>query len=296
MEDEIDLSKYLRIIAKYWVLIIIVAGCVMTASYFYYSVQPLRYSANSTLLVRSSSSGGMSSMQGMSGIAGMGLNASSNIDDLILLAKSRSIAEKVFNDFNGKEVWDYKMIGKNMLSVSLFQKILNKPERSGNQIIVNVIGPDPKFVVDATNSYVNALYYFWNKLNVTEARKKKEYIETQLPRAKWELRNAEEKYKQYTKISSMNMLGENSASYDIGGYAKELELKSSIYNMLLSEYESVKLDEAKDLIPFSIIDTAEAASQISGKNNLLVGLVGGLIVGVILAFFIDQMGKSGKKG
>lgn len=76
-----------------------------------------------------------------------------------------------------------------------------------------------------------------------------------------------------------------------------LDISNSVYTMLRKEYESVKLEESKEIPPFSVVDGAavpEKPSKPKIKLNTLIGLVLGIFSGVFVAFFQEYWEKSGK--
>lgn len=91
--------------------------------------------------------------------------------------------------------------------------------------------------------------------------------------------------------------GSQSQGIEISRLSRELDIQISVYTMLRKEYESVKLEESKEIPPFSIVDKAEkplAKSKPRTKLNALIGLVLGLFSGAFVAFFQEYWEKSGK--
>jgi len=296
MKDEIDLGKYVGLIVKYWIMISVITVFFIFLAFIYNKNQPPRYIASTNLFVRSSGNSGMSAMQGMAGFAGFGLSVGgSSVDDLVSISKSKIVAKKVFDVFNAKENWNYS-IKKSELSSSLIRGMITRTEKSGSQIFIDVSGSDPDFVVDVANVFAESLYSFWNELNITETRKKRSYIEIQLPIAKRDFNLAEKRYRDINMLenSSVTNFGANSGGLEVDESLSELKIKSAIYEMLAREYASIKLDESKDLMPFSVIDRAEDSSQIVRKNTMLLGLFGGVSVGLFFAIILENRKKSDK--
>jgi uncharacterized protein involved in exopolysaccharide biosynthesis len=177
--------------------------------------------------------------------------------------------------------------------------MLRKPRRVGGSLLeIEVLYSDPALTAELANGFVNALSYYWNNLNYTEARKKREYIESQLPRVESELKKAESNFKKFTLLSpqgvtaSLPMPGKITASQsqgiEISRLSRELEIQSSVYTMLRKEFESVRLEESKEIPPFSIIDQAyvpEKPIKPRKKMSAVVGFMLGSFSGVFLAFF-----------
>jgi uncharacterized protein involved in exopolysaccharide biosynthesis len=84
--------------------------------------------------------------------------------------------------------------------------------------------------------------------------------------------------------------GGQQSGIEIGRLSRELEVQNSVYTMLRKEYETVKLEAAKEIPPFSVVDEAVPPLQKSKPNvktNTLIGLMLGLFIGVSLAFVLD---------
>lgn len=294
MEDEINLKEYMSLLMRQWKIIIFSALLVTVLTFVLASRQEPFYQAKATILVKAG--GGASSMgmsqfvQGMMGSSGQ----VSVAGDLIVVLQSKAIASKVVEILNLRKVlkgWDNPEITDDDMASSI-KSTLKKVNGSGDFIELEVEYKDPELTAKIANAYPDALSYYWNKLNYTEARKKKEYIESQLPRLESELRAAEEEYKQFTLLS-----GGLGSGIEVARLARELEIKKSTYTMLRNEYESAKLEESKEVQPFSVVDKAVVPSSPSNpdiKRTAFVGFVIGLILGVVFAFLFDYSSKPGK--
>jgi uncharacterized protein involved in exopolysaccharide biosynthesis len=191
------------------------------------------------------------------------------------------------------EGWDDPELTRQKL-INRVRGMIKKPKTEGGLLEVKAEFGDQELVADIANGYLEALSYFWNKLNYTEAQKKKEYIESQLPRVEADLRQAEERYKQFTLLGSVG----GSGGVELARLSRELEVQNAVYAMLRKEHETVKLESSKDIEPFSIVDRAvrpEGKSKPKVKLNTMIGLVLGLFSGVFLAFFKEYWEKSSKK-
>jgi uncharacterized protein involved in exopolysaccharide biosynthesis len=311
-EKEIDLKEYIRVILKRR-LTIILSVVIFTGLAFLLSVtQKPTYEAKTTLLLRSSGFSASSQFAGLAGLAGINLSGSGkNLQDLVGLIRSDAVARSVLEGLRLRdriEGWDRPYMTEQRLVTSV-RNILKMPELDGNLLELRVEFSDPNLAAEIANGYVAALTASWNKLNFTEAKKKKEYIESQLPRVESELKTAEEKYKRFTLLSPQknsslpaNLLGMSSSSPSQGieaaRLARELDIQNNVYTMLRREYEQVKLDESKEIPPFSVIDRAvkpEFRSRPKTKLNMMVGFTIGLLAGILLAFFKEYW-ESGEGG
>lgn len=310
-DDEIDLREYINVIRRRWKIVAYcTVGLAIAALVFTLRQGPV-YEAKTTILIRSGGGGSsFSQFAGLAGLAGLNLpSGGGNLLDLNNIIQSRAVAAKVLDDLNLKERikgWDDPKIKEQSL-ISAVQGMLKKPKADSNLVELKVAYSDPALAAEIADGFADALSYYWNKLNYTEAKKKREYIESQLPRVEKELKIAEQKIKQFTLlsprggISANSLLGavsdSQSQGIEVSRLSRELDIQNSVYTMLRKEYESVRLEESKEIPPFSIIDKAVKPESKSGpkvKSKVMIGLVLGLFSGVFLAFFQEYWDKTSK--
>ena len=309
-DDEIDLREYLDVILKRWKIIILFTLGIAVLAYLFSITQKPVYEAKTTVLIRSGGGSSLSQFAGLAGLAGISLpSGGGNIGDLSDLMQSEVVAAKVLEDLKLKERikgWDNPMLDNHKLAMAV-GGMLKKPKISGNILEIKVEYSDPKLTAEIANGYTDAISYYWNKLNFTEAQKKREYIESQLPRVEKELKEAEDKLKKFTLLSprggtSSGLLGAISGSQsqgiEVARLSRELDIQNSVYSMLRKEYESVKLEESKEISPFSVLDKAvvpELPTKPKVKLNTMIGLVLGLFSGIFIAFFQEYWEKSSQR-
>ncbi|MCU0641440.1 MAG: Wzz/FepE/Etk N-terminal domain-containing protein [Candidatus Margulisbacteria bacterium] len=313
-EGEIDLREYIDIARKQWKMIAgFAVGTAMLVLVFSLMQKPI-YEAKTTILIRTSGGGtgaSLSQFAGLAGLAGISLpSGGGSMQDLTDILQSQVVAARVIDNLNLKERikgWDDPR-RSNQESILAVQGMLKKPKTTNNLIELRVEYTDKELAAEIANGFTDALSDLWNKLSYTEAKRKKEYIESQLPRVEQELKTSEQRLKSFTLLSprsggggSTSLLGAISASQsqglEIARLSRELDIANSVYTMLRKEYESVKLEESKEIPPFSIIDKAvkpEKKSKPKTRQNVMIGLVLGLSSGVFLAFFQEYWEKSAK--
>ncbi len=283
MEDEINLKDIVDVLVRrrgiiFWAVVFSVISAMIITSI----TKPV-YEGTSVILVRSVSG---SSYQ-FSGVASMmGLNlggggSSGSASDLFELLKTPAINKKILEV--AKEVFPSGPVDIGEL----------KSKLNGNMLEISVLHKDPYMAAYISDAYVQALYYYWNKLNYTEAKKKKEYLEKQLPITEASLKAAEDKLKSLTYLVTQSkdfQTAPSQKTIDIVRLEREVEVQSSIYKMLRSEYESARVEEAKEVSPFSDVDKAEVPNKpVKPKPvlNLVIGFLFGIFAGVFLAFLTD---------
>jgi uncharacterized protein involved in exopolysaccharide biosynthesis len=301
LNDEIDLRQYAAVVAKRWKSILLVTLLLAILALVYSLRQKPVYEARTTLLLRSGgSAGGMSQYSGLANMLGMNLGgsgSSGNLGDLTELLKSQAVAAKVLDDLRlDKRIkgWDVPGLSRQNLA-SAVSGFLKPPRTTGNIIELKVVADDAQLAADVANGFVNAISYYWNELNYTEAQKKLKYIEAELPRVESDLKIVERKLKLSSPASSGVDL---SIGGNQSGMQRDYEIYNSVYITLRKEYESAKLETSKEIPPFSVVDKAEKPLTASGpktKTNVLIGLALGLFLGLFLAFFQEYWEQSARR-
>jgi len=305
-DDEIDLREYLGVIIKRWRVIAVVAIVFAVGAYLFSVSQKPAYDAKATFLIRPGGSTGQ--LAGLVGMVGLNVAANSDAGDLTTVLQSNAVAFKVAEDLHLRERikgWDSPKLRDDQIA-SMVKGMIGKPKSEGNLVEIKVSYSDPALAAEIANGYLAALSSYWNKLTYTATSKKREYIEGQLPRVEAALRTAENRLKQFTLLSpnssgTANMSDPSGSSVsslqgiETARLARELGIQASVYGMLRTQYEQVKLEESKYLPSFMVIDKAEkplSKNRSNTKLNVQIGLVLGLFLGIFIAFFQEYWEKS----
>lgn len=311
MDDEINLKDYLDVVLRQWATIAAVAVISVVIAFVVSVLTRPAYEAKANILIRSSSGGSTSQLAGLASLAGinMGGGGGSNIGDLNELLKTKAVSRDV-----KKEIEDVsELMNRGHLDRAALDLVEGgsteapagtdlgkmKAKIDGNFLAITVEHKSPVLAARIADAYVDALSVYWNKLNFSEARKKKEYIEKQLPIAEASLRLVESKIKNMTYLvaPAAGGLSSQPETVDIARLKREYEIQSSVYIMLRKEYESAKLDEAREMSPFTDVERAEVPAVPSKPKlqlNLIVGSIAGLFLGIFIAFAKDAFTYRGK--
>jgi uncharacterized protein involved in exopolysaccharide biosynthesis len=101
--------------------------------------------------------------------------------------------------------------------------------------------------------------------------------------------------------SVLQLVPKSSSGFSLSGQSgpqRDFDIYNSVYTMLRKERESAKLEAAKDMPQFSVIDPAEkplSPSKPKTKQNVMIGLVLGLFSGVFVAFFLEYWQRLDKR-
>ncbi|MFA4905610.1 MAG: GNVR domain-containing protein [Candidatus Margulisiibacteriota bacterium] len=290
MEDEIDISKYLKILAPRWNLILVIVVVSSLIIGWPSLSKKNSYAAKAALLLKGNTAT-LGSQNALTALLSVNITPREG-GTFPVLIKSRAVAEYVLDGANlAKRIkgWDSPKVRKQ----DLVTKVLTMAKFSDNMGLfeIKVVTDDPVLSADIANAYARAGAEYWQKMNYTEARKKREYIESQLPLFERNLKSAEEALKRFSMIApALSDL----QGVDFGRLRREFEIQNSSYTMLRGEYENAKLEEAKEVEPFSMIDPAEPTSEpIKPKIflNFVLGAVLGLFGGTLVAFGLEYWGN-----
>ncbi|MEA3493995.1 MAG: Wzz/FepE/Etk N-terminal domain-containing protein [Candidatus Margulisiibacteriota bacterium] len=283
MSDEINLKEYVDVVQRRWKIVAIVAVGLAIVSFFYSIQQTPVYEANTTILIRGGGNP-LSKFSDLAAAVGARVGPENQIiGDLVGVLQSRAVAARVVEELDLRQKirgWDDPRMKDTALATSV-QGMLQKAKSNGNLLEIKVQYSDPKLTAEIVDGFTNALSFYWNSLNQTEIQKKREYIEAQMPRVNKELATAERKIKAFT------LLGVPQPTVEYNRLKREYEVKNSIYTMLHQEYETVKLEESKEIPPFSVVDVAlvpKSPVKPLVKMNTMVGLILGICMGMFVAF------------
>lgn len=291
MNQEIDLYAYILLFKNKWKLIVVFTLLFGALSAFYSLRQTPIYEAKTTILMRSGGSS-ISQVNGLASVLGINVGrGGSSADDIIGLMKSRVVAEKVLDDLNlVKRIkgWDNPNSDRQGL-ISAVSGMLLPTGTFGSILEIKTAAPDPQLAADLADAFVAAVGYYWNELNFTEAQNKLKYIDKELPRLKDDLSLVEDKVK---------MAPGTALSFQ-GSVQRDYEIYNSVYTMMRKEQESTKLEAAKELPPFAVIDKAikpTSPSRPKTRLNVTIGLMTGLFFGIFVAIMQEYFAVSTRKG
>jgi len=291
MEDEISLKDMIDVLVRQrrtvlWFLVF----CIVLSLAVSFLMKPL-YEGKSQLLIRAAGTSGVSQMAGLASMMGLNLGGGSagggSIVEIEELIQTPAVERRVREMISGHP----SLEGTAPEEIDLGKM---KTKSKGSIMDITVRHENRVLAADIADSYVEAVSYYWNKLNISEARKKREYLEAQIPIAEAELDKAQNKLKSLTYLvtpsKSIISGGQIIKTVDILRLEKELEIQGSIYQMLKTEYANAKVQEAKEVSPFTDIEKSEVPEKPAVPNkklNLAVGLLMGLFGGVFFAFLVD---------
>jgi tyrosine-protein kinase Etk/Wzc len=192
------LTEYLLILARYQKMILKVIGVAFVVALICFFMWPRTFTATASLLPPISqdvSSTLMSS--GFSDLAALaGLEMGSGTGDFYLgILKSRTVADRIIDEYDLMEV--YGESTRFETYESLEEHVVIATEASEGIIVINVDDNDPERAAAIANAYVEALMDLNVKLKLTEAGRRRLFLENELKKTQKSLFQAEENLKQF---------------------------------------------------------------------------------------------------
>lgn len=191
---EINLYAYIEIIIQHRRMIGCIVGVIFVLSIAISLLLPKMYMATASILPSQNSDSNTSSLLAKSeslldGIAGSLLRKQSPIALYVDILKSRSVADDLNDRFNLKDLYNVKYIED--VYTQLQKRASIGASRKGQVISVSVKDHDPQRAADMANAYVDALDKINRKLNITEGKRKRIFLEERLKEVANDLENAE---------------------------------------------------------------------------------------------------------
>lgn len=293
MEEEVNLREYIEVIYKKRILILAITITVALLVGLPSLSKKDIYEAKAALILKENSTTIQNPFAGMQNLFGMKSNNGANFP---ILLQSRAVAAEVLDNLQlAKRIkgWDAPGVKRQNLITAVQSMVKFSVSNKEGFFEIKATTDDPSLSADIANAFAVAGEEYWNKMSYTEARKKREYIENQLPRVDADLKRAETSLKKFALISPQAF---SLTGVEFKRLQREYEIQDTIYTMLRKEYESAKIDESKEVEPFAMIDPAEKLlSPIKPKVFLsfMTGIMMGLIGGVLLAFVSEYWEKTG---
>ena len=198
-DDEINLMELLLVVAKHNRFIIKWTGIAALLAIVVSLIMPNIYTAETVIMppreapsTASMMFGQLSSLGGMSPAAAM-LGMKNPSDLYVTMLKSRSIADALITRFKLKALYDAKTMKATRKELEDQSKITAAKD---GFITIEYSNKDPQLAATITNAYVEELRSLSQNLALTEASRRRLFLEQQLTASKLALENAERSLKE----------------------------------------------------------------------------------------------------
>ncbi len=199
-DDEINLMGLLLVVAKHNRFIIKWTGIAALLAIVVSLIMPNIYTAETVIMppreapsTASMMFGQLSSLGGMSPGAATILGMKNPSDLYVTMLKSRSIADALITRFKLKALYDAKTMKDTRKELEDQSKITAAKD---GFITIEYSNKDPQLAATITNAYVEELRSLSQNLALTEASRRRLFLEQQLTASKLALENAERSLKE----------------------------------------------------------------------------------------------------
>ena len=203
-DDEINLMDLLLVIAKHNRFIIKLTLSVAVLSVVYALLQPNIYTAKTVILPpqqgASTASMLLGQLGGLAGLAGGAAGIKSPNDLHIGMLNSRTIADTLIKRFKLQALWEAKTMEATRVALAGGTVIASGKD---GLITIEYSDKDPQFAAIIANAYVEELDRLNSTLAVTEASRKRLFLEKQLKSSRVNLDAAEIALKQTQERTGM---------------------------------------------------------------------------------------------
>jgi tyrosine-protein kinase Etk/Wzc len=225
--SDINLSELINIILTHRKIIGILVGTTFVLSIIVSLLLPKMYIATARILPPQENNTGIVSLisnadNPLSGLASSLVDSQTPASLYVGILKSRSVADELILKFDLKELYDKKYIEDVYTKLSDRSHI--KFSKKDQIIIVSVKDRNPQRAADLANAYVEMLDKKNRILNITQGRRKRQFLEGRLKEVRNDLENAEIELRAFQEKYNLIAIDEQ-AKVSIDGAAK---IKSQI--------------------------------------------------------------------
>ena len=127
-----------------------------------------------------------------------------------------------------------------------------------------------------------------------QATAERAFVEKQVDEKRAELRASEQELASFLE-SNRSWRSSPQLTLEYGRIQRLVDMRNQIYTTLLQSYETARIEEVRDLPVITVIESPELpldADARGGLRKTLIGILVGLVLGGIIAFFRDRMARN----
>lgn len=127
-----------------------------------------------------------------------------------------------------------------------------------------------------------------------QATAERAFVEKQVDEKRSELRAAEQELETFLESNRQYRMSPQ-LSLEYGRLQRSVDMRNQIYTGLLQSYETARIEEVRDLPLITVIESPELPldpDRRGGLRKTLIGILVGLVLGGIIAFFRDRMARN----
>ena len=311
-DDEINLLDYLIVLAKRKKLIIaITLSIAIITTIISFSMTPIYKAETSILPPSGSRTNILRQFMGnrFEGLAGLANSIVGNRSVYIDIIKSRTVFDRIIDRFKLMDIYKakYRKTARKKLKRMVKVKTKSKSQISSSRIIIiSVYNKDPKMAADMANAFVEELQNLLNNLAITEASQRRLFFEEQLKQAAENLVKSEDAMREFqekTGILNFDLLMPSAripaVATEFLRKTRDLKYNEKLFGIMASQYETAKVDEARDSAFIQVIDRAVVPEKkVKPKRRLMVKIatLTGFFLAVFTAFFVEYLERQSEGG
>ena len=214
----------------------------------------------------------MSQIGGQLGaLAGGALGIKNPGDMYIAYLQSRPVEERLIQKFDLQKKLEHEFVADTR---KYLNGVVNISSGKDGVITVEVDDEDPKLAAEMANFYLDELKRVITSNAVTEAAQRRQFFEKELKPARDKLTDAQ--------INLDRIPASNLRYLDA---IREMKYREALWEVLVRQYESARLDEAKDAVFIQVVETATAPDRKSKPKRALMVVLAGLAAGFLMVLW-----------
>jgi len=309
-----SILSYIEILYRHRIMMITIITIIVLLRLVELIVTPNMYTSETTILpnIQGTDVSGITALKGLFGVSQMNNTSMTNLYPDIL--KSRRIIDRIlFQEFssdltNGKkklldilvpqelDIEVRMQISREILSTSIINIQLH-PVKFITTIAITTT--DPHLSASIARAFVEELDMFLREKTILKAGENRLFVEERIEETDSLLRDSEEVLK---KFRENNKRIENSPQLllEQGRLAREVKVQEEVYLTLKREYETIKIEEVKNLPVLGVLDFAIAPVKKSGPyrtRSLILTFIAAAGISLVLSFgheFVNRMNREYK--
>jgi uncharacterized protein involved in exopolysaccharide biosynthesis len=271
VDDEIDLLEYLRIIRRYVWMILALCIIAMSVTVVKSLRTPRVYQSAVTIvppldILQRESAGTLGSLNSPLLRQAMDKATGGITKMYVEILESREVADAIVDRFRLMETYE-NMCYRSSASGQLKANTTIKTTQSG-AVRITVTDRDPNRAMAIAGAYVEELDLRNKKLSTGQATSKRLFLENRLKEVE-------------AKLSKIDNI-----------LSREAKTQEMLYDLLVTQYEMAKIDEAKSMPTIQVLDPPIVPELGVARGTVRKGLSAGIaagMLGILLAFARERI-------
>ncbi len=266
VDDEIDLFDYLRVVWRYRWMIFVLCIVAMSLTVVTSLRKPRQFQSAVTIvppldILQRESGGALGSLNNPLLRQMMDTAAGSIVKMYVEILESREVADTIINRFRLTDAYEnirYRSDARKQLKKNTTLKTTD-----GGAVKVTVLDRDPNRSAAIANAYVEELDKRNKKLSAGQATSKRVFLENRLKEVE-------------AKLSKVDNI-----------LSREAQTQENLYDLLVTQYEMAKMEEAKSMPTIQVLDPAVVSELPVPRGTVKKGIVAGIaacMLGMFCAF------------